>query len=281
MNKHFKNYLNSFKFDSFHWKTFLYDFSFFAVVLLVLYFINTILQSKLSKIMGGKTTEQLQQSLLNSPEVMLPVMQQLLGYLIITILILLVFCVSAFLVYGLIRARIWNTLHHKTFTKKKYWKWNVLNLALIIPSLIYLLFYLFVKTVFSGIVNFFFGINSSLYYKFPYLMESITLSINGIMTFMLLLLWIIIVFLTYYSFTQKYKVWESIGDSFHLLKKYWSRLWRILLLTTLTALLLTLVLWPIRSLLVNQPFMLTTLNLIFSVLYLAWFRIYLVKTITV
>ena len=88
MNKHFKNYLNSFKFDSFYWKTFLYDFSFFAVLLLFFYLTNAILQSKLSKIMGGKTTEQLQQSLLNSPEATLPIMQQLLGYLVVTIVIL-------------------------------------------------------------------------------------------------------------------------------------------------------------------------------------------------
>jgi hypothetical protein len=279
MNKHFKNYLNSFKFDSFYWKTFLYDFSFFAVLLLFFYLTNAILQSKLSKIMGGKTTEQLQQSLLNSPEATLPIMQQLLGYLVVTIVILLIFCVSAFLVYALIRAKIWNTLQHKSFTKKKYWKWNVLNLALVIPSLIYLLFYLFVKTVFSGVLDFLLKINSDFYFQHPYLMESISLSLNGIATFILLLLWIVIVFLTYYSFTQKYKVWESIGESFHLLKKHWSRLWKLLLLTTLTALLLTLVLWPIKSLLANQTFVLTLLNLITSVLYLAWFRIYLVKTI--
>lgn len=280
MNRHIKNYLDSFRMKRQFWQIFLVDLVFFGLAALAFTWFGSYLQAKSLALMGGKTPEQIQGILASaSPEQVLPFLTQLKSFLLISIGGFLLLIVLAFLFYSLSRAVVWNHLLGKKLTRETYWKWNALNLALIIPVLLYGVFYLIVKLIAGGIIKFLMTINPAFYVQHTTIMDALLTIANGAVSFILTLFLLIIVFFIYCQFTEKYKVWLSIGESFHLIKKYWPRLWRALLLMVLTALILTGVLWPVRKLLIYRPLWTMAVNLAVSLLFLAWMRIYLLRTV--
>jgi hypothetical protein len=276
-----KHYFKSFQFNRLFWEVFAIDFIFFSILGISFSVVSNLLLSWSNKAMGGMNVDQMQNFFTTaSPEQMLPIATIMRNYLLSAILILLAMAVIYFLLYSFTRGLIWNHLSKKKLTKKTYWKWNSLNLALILPIVLYGFVAALVKLLFIVILRFFFTLNPTFYVKYENIFDGFFLILNGLMNLIIVLVALTIIFLAYHTFTQKYKVWESVGNAFHLFKLHWSKLWPLLLLATLTAGILTLVLLPLKSWLQYQTFILTTVNLIISVFYLAWFRIYLVKTIS-
>jgi hypothetical protein len=280
MNKHIKNYLDSFKFKKIFGQIFLVDFMFFSITAIIFSVFSNYLQNRSMILLGGKTAEDLQAILsTSSPEAILPFLTELKSFLTFAVIGIILLVVLAVLYFSFTRALIWNHLRSKKLTRKTYWRWNLLNLSLIFP----LLSYLFIATIISLITGWIFSklitISPTFYVVHTNSLESVNLVLNNFVNLFLVFLFITFLFLTYKSFMEKYRIWESIGHSMTLIKKYWSRLWKFLLLSTLTITVLTLVIIPLRNLFLSNTFILTVINLIVFLLFLAWFRIYLLKTI--
>jgi len=279
MNNHFKNYFHSFKFKPTYWKTVFYDATFFILLTLIFSWMGRYLQQKSIEITAGKTPEQLQQMLASSPELLAVYLTQLKSFLVTVIILFFVLIIIFLFFYSLTRALIWNSLLKKKLTKKTYWRWNTLNLALIFPLLIFGIGYLIIKVIFGLLINLILTINPDFYITHSTGMEIIRTVLNGTVSLILGLILLVFVLLTYYSFTQKYKVWVSIGEAFSLLKKKWSRIWRLILFSLITAVLLTLITYPLKMALLYRPLILTLIQLVVSILFIAWLRMYLLQTV--
>ena len=92
------------------------------------------------------------------------------------------------------------------------------------------------------------------------------------------LLFTVFVFLAYYSFANKNKVWESVGNTFHLIKKHCSKLWKMFLFIVFTGLIISIISFYIEKQLFLQPLWITTsVSIGILLLFLSWMRLYLVK----
>ncbi len=278
MNSTLKTYLNSFRFKKVFGEILLIDLIYFGIITLLFSITLNFFQNKFTVLTGGKTPEQVQQLLASaSPEQLLPFLSQLKFYLFLFLIVITLLSLLAFFSYSFSQSLIW----HKLLAKKafRHWKWNLLNLALIIPILLYTLAALILKLISGYLFKKIATINPAFYLQNSGYLDAILILLNGIVTFLLVLLGLIIILLTYFSFTEKNLVWVSIGESFHLLKFHWKKLWKLLLLAALTAILITLILIPIKKILPTSILLDQTLNLLLSAFYLAWIRIYLVRTI--
>jgi hypothetical protein len=267
MNKHIWNYRDSFKFKKEHWRTLLIDAGFLGVMFTVISFFGNLIKKKAEMLSQGQTAEQLPQMLLNmqtvESEVFLASMQSFVITFIIGIVVILV---GGLLLYSLTRKLIWDYLLQKKFNKKTYWRWNLLNLALIIPAIFYFLAFGF--------------INLSLGYLFAKLNSQAILSaFYGLANLFLLFILVVFIFLVYYNFAKDYKVWESVGKAFSLIKEKWNKIGTMFLFILGTAVILSLVLWPLGNLLSGKPTALFSINAIISLFFLAWMRIYIFRTI--
>jgi len=267
MNKHFRNYLNSFKFKKEYWYSLLIDTGFLGIIGLVMFFFGSLIQRKAYLISQGRTAEQLQQMILSmQSEQMQAYLSSLKSFVLVFALGMIIILVGGLFLYSLSRSLIWNRLLEKKFSKKRYWKWNLLNLVLIIPIIVYLLVFGLVRVILGYVVSLF---GSQIVLNIFYSLVSL------IFLFAL----VIFVFLVYYSFAGKYKVWESIGEAFRLIKMKWKRIWPVFLLVLGTAIVVSLILWPIGRLLVYQQAVLVGINLAVSLLFIAWMRIYVFKMV--
>jgi hypothetical protein len=280
MNKHLKNYFKSFSFKRKFWEIFAIDF----VTISIIYFFFALFANYLNKNMAiltsGQTPEQLQALLSSaSPEQLLPFLTQLKSFMLTFLLGIAFLLIISLFLFSFSRALIWNKLHHRKLTKKTYWRWNGLNLALLFPLFLLLLIVVIVKLIFNIIFSKIFVLFPSFAVTHPQFMQIIQLILHNTVNFFLALLLLVVIFFTYYLFTDKYKVWLSIGESFNFVKVKWSRIWRMLLLSLSTAIILTLIILPLRKLLLPYQFTYFIINVCISLFYLAWLRIYLLRTV--
>ena len=264
MNKHIKNYLKSFKFKKEYWYTLIVDGLFLGILAFGLYLFNELITKKAYLISDGKSVDQIKQMLLSMDPVKAQAFLDTLRSFVFTFMIgTVILVVGSLLLYSLSRKLIWNYLtKHKT----RYWKWNVLNLVLIIPLLIYLIIFGLVKLILNSLI---------ILIKNKSLISFLDSSIN----LFFLLTFITFGFLVYYNFSKKYEAWNSIGKSFHLIRKRWVRIWPLFLLSLMTAVVLSALLWPITKLLAAQTVGLGIFSGVVSLFYLAWLRLYLYRTI--
>ena len=278
MNLTLKTYLDSFKFKKVFREILLIDLVYFGIITTLFTITLNFFQNKFSVLTGGKTPEQVQQLLATaSPEQLLPFLSQLKFYLILFLIVITLLSFFAFFSYSFSQSLIW----HKLLAKKpfRHWRWNLLNLALIIPILLYTLAALILKLISGYLFQKIATINPAFYLQNSGYLDAILTLLNGMVTFLLVLLGLIIILLTHYSFTEKSQVWISIGEGFHLLKLHWKKLWKVLLLAALTAIIITLILILIKKILPTSILLDQALNLFISAFYLAWIRVYLVRTI--
>jgi hypothetical protein len=87
------------------------------------------------------------------------------------------------------------------------------------------------------------------------------------------------VFLVGHSFAQKYRVWESLGNAFHLVKLHWSNLWKAYLFSLGTLLLITIILYLLNWLLRYYSTVYTVVNLAVLLLFLSWMRLYVMEMV--
>lgn len=268
MRGYLKNYLKSFRLKKEHAYIFLVDVLFMGIVYLLFTSFNWYLDGKMGALSAGKGPEQIQQMMLAMGPEQLQAFMGNLTYFLVFFLVGLVLLVGlTWSLLSLSRGLIWNKLLGRKLTRKNYWRWNWLNLALIVP----LVGYLMVGGAVKLVLLFVFKMISS---------NLVFLEIANALTGLLIgLLFLVFLFSVYYSFTIKYRVWESIGEAFHLLKTRWKRIWPALLLVWLTSLVMALVLWPISKLFVYRPQILFGINIGISLLFLSWMRVYFFRAV--
>ena len=96
-----------------------------------------------------------------------------------------------------------------------------------------------------------------------------------------IMIFILYLFIVYYVFTDKNKVWNSIGESFNLIKLKWSKLWVMFLYVIAVIVVVNLFLYLVGSkILLGYPTAFSVINSLSLFLIFTWMRIYLVKTIS-
>jgi hypothetical protein len=239
---------------------FLIDLLLAGILLGALLSFNGFLNARAESLTGGKSVEEFKSGLLTASEnqakevlsqVKILALSLFLGGAILLIFSLLLFSYSTKL--------SWEILLNK-FNWKKYWRWNGLTIVLTLFALLWALIYLGVffltRVVFSA--------DSFLVMWF--------LRFLGLI---FLLLFLLLAFLVNYSFVHKYRVWEALGEGFHLLKKffYWP-----LLLITVTSILISILTFLLGKL-TSQEWVYNIISGVLFLILLAWMRIYVVKVI--
>jgi len=237
------------------------------------------MQRKSLSFTGGMGPAEVQQLMLASPEKAAVFLSDIKSFLVVIIIGIVVLVTLAVLSYSLSQAWIWNYLHNKKLTKQNYWKWNTLNLALIFPLLIFGLGFFIVKLLFSWFITFLLTINLKFYYAHPNFVEIVQTIFNGVVSFFMLLLIMVFLFLAYHCFVQRYKVWSSIGAAFELYKLKWKQIWKVMLWALLTGIILNLIMYPLRTSLQFHPLILLLLQLVVGLLFISWFRLCLLNKI--
>ena len=270
----FKNYFNSFKFKKEHWISIAIDAGFFGTIVIFFAWFNSYLESQTQVLMQGKTVEQIQ-ALIQSgaPEKAAQYLGQIQSYLVVFVLGAVFLVVGTFLLYSFSRGLLWNYLTSKKLIWKGYWRWNLLHLAFIVPIFIYLFFVLIIKLFTGWLINFIITLPTNFYYNNAAFMDGVSLVLNTLISFTLFLLFIILLFFTYHSYAKNNKVWPSIGDGFKLIKIHKKKLWIVVLLMLVTALVMTTVLFLLRNLLLSQSILSGIIHAIISLLFVAWLRI--------
>lgn len=266
MNKHFRTYLDSFKPKKELFYIFIVDVLFWGIIFGLFSLFGQIMQGKSWLLTKGKTPEQIQQLLLTmQPEEMQAFFLQMKSFMVFFIIGLMVLGAITLLLFSLSRGLIWNKLVERKLTSKSYWKWNGLNLALIMPLLVYLLVFAIVKILFN------------LFIVLAITNQTFLSLASDFINIIFLLGWLVFGFLVGYSFVKEYKVWKSLGEAFGLIKLKWKNIWRMFLLALGTAMVLGLALGLAGKGLIYQKELLVGLNAVVFLLFLAWMRVYAVK----
>lgn len=280
MNKHIQNFMDSFS-DK---KDFLYfslaDLVTFSLIFVVFSWFTAYIQQKSVEVMQGKTLEELQQALSSSnPEQVLPLLSDIRSFLIGAVIGVVLLAVLSVFLFSLSRAVVWYHVNHKKVTRKTYWRWNLLNVSLFLPLLLFGLVFFIVKIAASMAVNLIFALAPiffSIHSKFA---ENFRLIFSGAVSFYLTVSFIVIVFMIYNSFAHNYKVWESLGKGFSAYRKNWRKLAVMVFFATVIALAVSLAGIVVKRS-IFSPTTLIIFNLALGAVFLAWLRIYLLKTIS-
>ncbi len=264
----FKTYFSSFRGKEIG-RILLIDAAAILVITLLLLGSGRYLQAKTLALTSGQSLNQIQETLLTMTAEETQAFLQGMRSLVTTIFIGgILITMSIFLMFSFSTALIWNLLSGKKFSQQHYWRWNALHLVFFFVALIYAAFVFLIKlAVNQWLSRFYYG-------AFIPLMNQMVISL-------LVLIFLLFLFLTYYSFVQRYKVFESIGHAFYLIRLHWNQLWRMFLLALLTGLILNLLLTFLQRFFIYPQTAFIFLSGVIFLLYLAWLRLYLVQTVTV
>ena len=269
----FQNYLHSFSLKKAFWFTFAIDLIFIVLVVLAFMAFNNYAKAKTTSIAGTADPEQFQQQLATmTPEQLLSFGEGIKSFLTVFAVGLLVLIVFTWLGYSLAAAWNWNYLTGRKFQlRTAYWRWNALQLIILLLTVGYVAIALLIKLLFSLLFSL--AIENANLLQF----------LNQLVSLLLLLLFFIFLFLIYHSFVQKYRVWESLAGGFKLFFSQARAIGIAYLFMMGTALALSLIYWLIYLLLSRQYLFpeKTTLwiQLVLSLLFLAWLRLYVLQTV--
>ena len=279
MVNYFKDYWNSFKFNNKHWYSLAIDVILGIVFTIVFVITGRILNNSANKISLGMNADGLKEYLLTAPmDQVQAYSTNIQSFVIIIIFSVIFLLVITLFLYSLSRALIWNKMNSKKLTKKTYWRWNALNLALLIPLLIYWIISVIFLTLFSGLITLITMPLSNFAMLHPTFMQGTISLILTIITSFLILLFLIFTLLTYNNFAKTHLVGKSMLQSYQRIIKNKKTTLRIILFAIITSLVLGLITLGVNKLpLISAVQMI--IGVLLSLLYLAWFRIYLVKTI--
>jgi len=280
MNRHLQNFMDSFNSGKDFLYFFLADLVTFSLIFVIFSWFTAYLQQKSFEVMQGKSMEELQQILASSnPEQVLPFLNSLRSFLIWAVAGIIILAVLSFLLYSLSRAVIWYHVGNKKVTKKTYWRWNLLNLSLIIPLSFFLLIFFVVKILASTIVSMIFTLFPVFFAIHSKFAENFRLAFNGAVSFYLVLSFLVIIFMIYNRFSHNYKVWESLGSGFGVYKKNWKKLSVMVLFAAVVALAVSLAGIVVKGS-VYSPTILMFFNLALGSAFLAWLRLYVLKAVS-
>lgn len=274
----FKEYISTFKFNFDFWSTFLVDYIFFAGFWLLFTWFSDYVNTQSKGLLQGKTVEQIQQSFTpENAQQSLAFLSQLHSFLWIFVggLVLLVF--GGFCLFGLEQAVIWYHFERKKVAWRTYWKWNVFHLVLIIPLVLYGLFYVLITLIFSGIFKWFAELSPTLYFKAPSVFQQLVKFLNGVVSFSLGIWLLLLLFLMWYVFANKYMVWASIGEAFQVFGQKKKKLLRIFVFALVMAVLFTLVAIPFRMLFASVTVLSMLFDLFVLFFFITWLRLVVVR----
>lgn len=279
MSKHIQNFMESFSRGKDFLYFFLADLVTFSLVFVIFSWFPAYIQQKSVEITQGRSMEELQQLLSSSnPEQVLPFLSSLRSFLIWVVAGLVILAALSFFLYSLSRAVIWYHVGRKKVTKKTYWRWNLLNLSLLVPLSLFLLVFFIVKIIASMIVNVIFAFAPIFFTIHAGFIENFRLIFNGAVSFYLTLSFIVVIFMIYYKFSHSYKIWDSIGKGFSTFRKNLKSLLVVVLFATVVALALSLAGIVIKRSIYSST-ALMIFNLALGAVFLAWLRLYVLRTI--
>ena len=278
MMKWFREYISTFKLNFDFWSTFLVDYIFFGGLWLMFTWFSEYVNTQSKGLMQGKSLEQIQQSFTpENAQQSLAFLSQVHSFLWIFVGGLVLLIVGGFLLFGLEQAMIWYHFERKKVNWKMYWKWNVFHIVLIIPLTLYGLVYLLITLVFSGIFNWVISFIPTLYFKAPSTFQAVVKFLNSVVSFSLGIWLLLLLFVIWYVFAAKYKVWESIGDGFHLVWQRKMRFGKLFVFALIMAVLFTLIAVPFRMLFASVSVLSMGFDLFVLFFFVAWLRLVVVE----
>ena len=239
-----------------------------ALLFFILYLVFTsaaaLMESSAYNLSGGKSPDELKQMLVNgSADQAQEFLSQLKGFFLLFVAIIIALPTFFIFSYSLVQAYNWNFLLNKALTRKNYWRWNGLNLAVLLSLAVYLLVVLLIKFILSLTIP---------EGNFSYLL-------NLILSIIFIIVFFYYLFLVHYHFVQHHKIWISIAAPFQYLKQQLSNLSWSFLFSFLTLVLLSLLQMGINWLF-NLPEKLSLgINVMFFLFYLAWLRVYVLRVV--
>jgi len=264
---HLKNYLNSFKPKKELGYTLLVEIIAIMAILALFLSLSGILTYQSNKISDGKSVEEIKALLLSgSEQYNQQFLQNIRGLVLtfafggITVLVAILF------LFSLSQALVWYKLTQQKLTNKNYWRWNGLNLAVMVLLVVFILLYALIIFTLNTFLP---ATNTSAW-------------LLRILNILILMAILTIVFSIYYSFSQKYKVWESIGQGFYNLKKHWNKVWKVYLLSLITYVILQLLIYLIALPIVKSTFtqnLMSGISFFLFLVFVSWMRNYVFENI--
>ena len=129
-----KSYLKSFRWHKDLWKPLVIDAITLPIIILLWLGLGKILNKLAYSLSQGRSLEDLKLALLSSPEAAQTFIASTKYFTIVLIAGTLITFILTLIIFSLSRSLIWST----KFDKKKYWKWNGLNLILLIFPIYYI-----------------------------------------------------------------------------------------------------------------------------------------------
>jgi len=230
--------------------------------------LGNILTNRAYVISGGKTVEQLKiimaSGSLEGNQLLLSNIQSFVYFMIFGTIAALIITV---MLYSLSRMLVWEKVIKNNFSWKNFKLWNGLTLVLCLLAIVYFLIFAAIKLI----LNFFTIL----------LGETLFITFAKIIDNFFFIVFIIFMYALYLSFSESHKVWQSVGQAFHLIKAEWSRLWKMFILAVLTIVIVTLLLYFLQRFLIYQPgWILPAITIIVIIFMLAWMRLYLLRMIS-
>ena len=264
----FQEYLHSFRFG----KRFIYTLSIdallFAIITIMFFTFSQLLKARANAISGGRSPEELKAALLTgSIENSQAFLSHVKIFALVMIFGFILVIVATLLLISLSRSMVWHHLFAQPFSRKKYWRWNLMTLLLGGFAVIFVLLYALVRVL----VNILLPLRNDTMYA---LMVQF---LNGLF----FISFLFVAGSIYYSFVQRYTVFESVGQGFSLLKLRWSKVWRVFFLVLLTGTVISFMTYYLQKtfLLYQPPWLNAVIGIIILLLFLSWLRLYLFTTL--
>lgn len=269
--KVFRDVSSLFKFDDQFWKTFLIDLSFFLLATMLIFIAMGYYNYQFNILLQGQSIEQFQQTVTSQdPEVLMNVLPAMVDVLTKIIVSMVMIFLVIFVYFSLSRYLVWSTLLKEKFQWKKFPKWMLLVLALIIPTIAYGFIFIISYILLSGPVYWVLGGFEN------YLVQSFLLIYDALLKYFLILGLFVFSFFTYYSFQKTRKIWSSFGKAFEMFKN--KKIIPVLVSAIVIMIILTMLklLLDLISSSVYYDYLTTTL---ISTFYFAWLRYTIYKKV--
>ncbi len=194
-----------------------------------------------------------QQLIATNPEAGTAAFQQLKNMYTVLLIGTIIFIVLAVLFYIFSRQHLWKKLSSNVSWKK----WLGFFPVVLIASIIYIVISLLIIILSTSLLK-------------------VTI-ISFILQSFILVLFFMLIFLLHYSLTKKKEVWASIGNAFTYFKKKSVR--KIFGIAFVVSLVLNVLLYFFSTTFPYQFTLNTYLPIIVQLLFIAWFRVYLVENL--
>ena len=280
MNKMIKKYLNSFKVKKDFWQIFVIDSTFFLTFLILFQNIKSILINLMPKEMVGRTPEQLQSMVGSNPEKLVEIMLPIQKYLLTYFVTFTVFFIFAFILYSLSRSLIWEVIiNKKKMFFSKHFKWNLLNLMLIVPLITYLIFVFIIKLVLEGSLKYLLTSSPYLQLNYPLLIRYTHSTFANLISFYLIVGFLYYMFFVYNKFVNGKKVFASIIGGLNLFHNNFKKINKFILFSFITLIPFIIIMVIAQKFFYMHINPLLYFNGILSFIYLSWIRTLFVREV--